>query len=55
MTFAGFSLPWVIAGFAALAVGLYLLQILTTRYRKVIVVSTLLWRQAFNGRTKTKL
>ena len=46
MTFAGFSLPWVIAGFAALAVGLYLLQILTTRYRKVIVVSTLLWRQA---------
>ncbi|MEJ1962754.1 MAG: BatA and WFA domain-containing protein [Gammaproteobacteria bacterium] len=46
MKFAGFPLPWVLAGLVALAVGLYVLQILRTRYRRVIVVSTFLWRQA---------
>lgn len=48
MRFAGFSVPWIIGGFAALAVGLYVLQILRIRYRKVIVVSTVLWRQAMH-------
>jgi hypothetical protein len=46
MNFATFSWPWVVGGLAALAAGLYVLQILRIRYREVTVVSTLLWRKA---------
>lgn len=46
MSFANFSLPWVLGGLAVLAAGLAVLQILRIRYREVRVVSTMLWRQA---------
>ena len=45
MTFANLPGAWVIAGLAALAAGLFVLQQLRTRYRDVTVVTTLFWRQ----------
>lgn len=45
MTFGAWSLGVVVAGVAALAAGLFLLQQLRTRYRDVTVVTTLFWKQ----------
>lgn len=46
MTFAHLSPVWVVAGLAALAALLFLLQRLRVRHRQVPVVTTLFWRIA---------
>lgn len=46
MSFGLFSLPVVLGGIAALALGLWLAQRLRVRHREVEVISTLFWREA---------
>lgn len=48
MTFASISGPWILAGLAALAAALFVLQQLRSRYRDVTVVTTLFWRQVID-------
>lgn len=46
MTFANLSAGWVLAGLAALAAALFVLQRLRVRHREVTVVTTLFWQEA---------